>query len=167
MLVLFTSRPMVKILNLQGLFPIRLCFSVGGSIFIPICPGQSKSKLGQISLNSLATGPYFVVFIIDLCSIHRSCNFLLVSPTYISLQFENFIAYTTPSDWQLRFSLIGTAVFLVHEMLFVYLYEGRSYIQLFYIWKICHLVAGLVFLGKQEHNLCVKGIQKESCKLLV
>ena len=29
----------------------------------------------------------------------------------MALQFVHFIAYTTPSDWQLRFSLRGTSVF--------------------------------------------------------
>ena len=69
-----------------------------------------KSIFGQISLKCFATGPDFFVFMFDLCSVNRSRNFLLVSPTYMALQFEHFIAYTTPSDWQLRFSLRGTSV---------------------------------------------------------
>ena len=48
-----------------------------------------------------------------------SCNFLLVSLTYMALQFEHFIAYTTPFDWQLSFFLRGTSVFLVDKILFV------------------------------------------------
>ena len=47
------------------------------------------------------------------------CNFLLASLTNMALQFEHFIAYTSPSDWQLRFSLRGTSVFWVDKILFV------------------------------------------------
>ena len=61
-----------------------------------------KSIFGQISLKCFATGPDFFVFMFKLCSVNRSCNFLLVSPTYMALQFEHFIAYTTPFDWQLQ-----------------------------------------------------------------
>ena len=38
-----------------------------------------KSIFGQISLKCFATGPDFFVFMFDLCSVNRSCNFLLVS----------------------------------------------------------------------------------------
>ena len=85
----------------------------------------TKSIFGQISLKCFATGPDFFVFMFDLCSVNRSCNFLLVSPTYMALQFEHFIAYTTPSDWQLRFSLRGTSVFWVDKILFVSVIWGQ------------------------------------------
>ena len=57
-----------------------------------------KSIFGQISLKCFATGPDFFVFMFDLCSVNRSCNVLLIYPTYMALQFEHFTAYTTPSD---------------------------------------------------------------------
>ena len=48
-----------------------------------------KSIFGQISLECFATRPDFFVFMFDLCSVNRSCNFLLVSPTYMCNGFTN------------------------------------------------------------------------------
>ena len=61
----------------------------------------------------------------DICSVNRSCNFRLASLTYMALQFEHFIAYTSPSDWQLRFSLRGTSVFWVDKILFISVRWGQ------------------------------------------
>ena len=47
------------------------------------------------------------------------------SSTYMALQFGYFIAYTTPSDWQFRFSLGGTSVFWVDKLLFVSVMWGQ------------------------------------------
>ena len=64
-----------------------------------------KSIFGQILLKCISTGTNFFVFMIDLCSVNHLCNFLYVSQfsifsvTSMALQFEHFIAYTTPSDW--------------------------------------------------------------------
>ena len=84
-----------------------------------------KSIFGQISLKCFATGPDFFVFMFDLCSVNRSCNFLLVSQTNSTLQYEHFIAYITSSDWQLRYSLRGTMVFWVDKILFVSVMWGQ------------------------------------------
>ena len=68
-------------------------------IFLWMCSSgviARKSIFGQISLKCFATGPDFFVFMFDQSSVNHSCIFLLVSPTYMALQFEHFIAYTTP-----------------------------------------------------------------------
>ena len=43
----------------------------------------------------------------------------------MALQFEHFIACTTPSDWQLKFSLGGTSMFWVEKILFVFVLWGQ------------------------------------------